>query len=268
MELYAAIRFDRARHQMSIRALAEKYSVHRRTVREAVASPVPPPRRVPVRSTVVLDSVRGLIDGMLAEDLAAPRKQRHTARRIHERLRVEHDAEVSYSYVAKYVHRRRPQLAAQAAARESARSGVVAGFVPQHHPPGAEAEVDFADLWVRLDGVMTKCFLFTLRLSHSGRAVHRVRLARAGGASGRPCRRVRGPGRLCGCRTRVLGVAQARMGVRPAEERAWSGNRGWCAESTPLASSRCRLGMPFLTTTWRSSRRGGGRTRCWLPPTT
>ena len=50
----------------------------------------------------------------------------------------------------------------------------MAGFVPQCHPPGAEAEVDFADLWVRLDGEMTKCFLFTLRLSHSGRAVHRV----------------------------------------------------------------------------------------------
>ena len=81
---------------------------------------------------------------------------------------------MSYSYVAKYVHRRRPQVAAQAAARDAARAGVVAGFVPQCHPPGAEAEVDFADLWVRLAGEMTKCFLFTLRLSHSGRAVHRV----------------------------------------------------------------------------------------------
>ena len=39
---------------------------------------------------------------------------------------------------------------------------------------GAEAEVDFADLWIILDGVKTKVFLFTLRLSHSGRAVHRV----------------------------------------------------------------------------------------------
>ena len=111
---------------------------------------------------------------MLVEDLAAPRKQRHTAKRICERLRAEHDARVSYSYVAKYVHRRRPQVVAQAAARDAARAGVVAGFVPQCHPPGAEAEVDFADLWVRLDGEMTKCFLFTLRLSHSGRAVHRV----------------------------------------------------------------------------------------------
>jgi transposase len=170
VELYAAIRFDAQRNEMSIRALAEKYGVHRRTVREAIDSPIPPPRRCSPRRTLVLDGVRELIDAMLVEDRVAPRKQRHTAKRIYERLRAEHDAAVSYSYVAKYVHRRRAQLAAQAAARV----GVVAGFVPQCHPPGAEAEVDFADLWVRLAGEMTKCFLFTLRLSHSGRAVHRV----------------------------------------------------------------------------------------------
>jgi transposase len=174
VELYAAIRFDAQRNQMSIRALADKYGVHRRTVREAVASPIPPPRKSPPRRTLVLDAVRESIDGMLVEDLRAPRKQRHTAKRIHERLRAEHDARVSYSYVAKYVHRRRAQLAAQAAARDAARAGVVAGFVPQQHPPGAEAEVDFADLWVRLAGEMTKCFLFTLRLSCSGKAVHRA----------------------------------------------------------------------------------------------
>jgi transposase len=174
VELYAAIRFDWQRNQMSIRALADKYGVHRRTVREAIESPIPPPRKSSPRRTLVLDSVRDAIDAMLAEDLAAPRKQRHTAKRIFERLRAEHDEQVSYSYVAKYVHRRRPQLAAEAAARDATRAGVVAGFVPQCHPPGAEAEVDFCDLWVRLAGVMTKCFLFTLRMSHSGKAVHRV----------------------------------------------------------------------------------------------
>lgn len=174
VELYAAIRYDWQRNQMSVRALAEKYGVHRRTVREAVASPIPPPRRNPSRSAPVLDTVRELIDAMLREDLTAPRKQRHTAKRVFERLCEEHDAGVSYSYVAKYVHRRRPQLAAEAAARSAAREGVVAGFVPQQHLPAAEAEVDFADLWVRLAGEMTKCFLFTLRLSCSGKAVHRV----------------------------------------------------------------------------------------------
>src|SRR4051794_31015934 len=93
VELYAAIRFDWQRNQMSVRALAEKYSVHRRTVREAIASPVPPPRKSPPRRTLVLDSVREVVDAMLVEDLTAPRKQRHTARRIFDQtLALQEDA--------------------------------------------------------------------------------------------------------------------------------------------------------------------------------
>jgi hypothetical protein len=42
VELFAAIRFDWQRHRMPVRALARKYDVHRRTVRQAIASPVPP----------------------------------------------------------------------------------------------------------------------------------------------------------------------------------------------------------------------------------
>ncbi|MGH3738179.1 MAG: IS21/IS408/IS1162 family transposase, partial [Micromonosporaceae bacterium] len=42
------------------------------------------------------------------------------------------------------------------------------------HEPGREAEVDFAEVWVRLAGAPVKAHLFTLRLSHSGKAVHRV----------------------------------------------------------------------------------------------
>lgn len=170
MELFAAIRFDWQRHRLSIRALADKYGVHRRTVRQAIESVLPPDRRTPTRQTPVLDLVRELIDEMLVADLDAPRKQRHTAKRVFDRLVAEHDARVSYSYVAKYVHGRRGQLEAE----RRRRAGVVAGFVPQTHLPGAEAEVDFADVWVMLAGVMTKCFMFTLRLSYSGKAVHVV----------------------------------------------------------------------------------------------
>jgi transposase len=125
---------------------------------------------VPVRAAPVLERVRGLVDGMLEADLGAPVKQRHTARRIFERLADEHGLAVSYSYVAKYVHRRRPQIAA--AARRAAEG--VAGFVPQSKEPGAEAEVDFCDVVVGLAGVLTRCFLFTFRLSQSGKSVHRV----------------------------------------------------------------------------------------------
>ena len=47
-------------------------------------------------------------------------------------------------------------------------------FIAQFHEPGAQAEVDFADLWIVLDWVKTKVFLFTLRLAYSGKAVHRA----------------------------------------------------------------------------------------------
>jgi len=58
-------------------------------------------------------------------------QQRHTAKWIFERLWVERDAQVSHSYVARYVGRRRGEIAVEAAAREAGRAGVMAGFVPQ-----------------------------------------------------------------------------------------------------------------------------------------
>jgi transposase len=175
VELFAAIRFDWQRNQMSVRSLARKYDVHRRTVRQAIASPVPPPRRSPQRRAAVLDGVRELIDGMLREDLSAPRKQRHTAKRVFERLCDEHDAAVSYSYVAKYVRRRRVEIEAEGRAR----AGGLAGFVPQAKEPGAEAEVDFGDVMVCVAGELARCYMFAFRLSCSGKGCHRVYASQA-----------------------------------------------------------------------------------------
>lgn len=169
MELYEAIRRDARREELSIRALSERHGVHRRTVRAALASAVPAPRKVPVRVAPKLEAAKPLIDAMLVEDLTAWRKQQHTARRVLARLVDEHGmSELTYSAVRDYVAKRRPQV------RASAGKGGEKAFVPQTHEPGAEAEVDFGDVWVRLDGELTKCALFTLRLSFSGKAVHRV----------------------------------------------------------------------------------------------
>jgi transposase len=74
-----------------------------------------------------------------------------------------------------YVAIRRPEI--QAEDQEGRRH--LAGMVPQVHLPGEEAEVDFADVWVRLAGEVTKCHLFTLRMSYSGKAVHRVYASQA-----------------------------------------------------------------------------------------
>src|SRR5258708_31617211 len=81
VEVCEAIRRDR-RGGLSIRALAERRGVHRRTVRQALDDAAPRPRKVPVRRSARLESWKAVIDEMLVADLDAPRKQRHTARRV------------------------------------------------------------------------------------------------------------------------------------------------------------------------------------------
>ncbi|MFC9978152.1 IS21 family transposase [Spirillospora sp. NPDC127200] len=170
VELFAAIRRDARLNGMSVRALARKYQVHRRTVREALESAWPAQRKKPPPRKSRLDPFKPMIDHMLWLDLKAPRKQQHTVRRIFNRLVVEHEMEgVSYSTVCNYVAWRRPQIMA-----EAGRAAPPAVPIDQIHRPGVEAEVDFGEVWINLAGTMTKCYLFVLRLSYSGKAVHRV----------------------------------------------------------------------------------------------
>src|SRR3954447_23385807 len=107
METFEQIRRDRDREGLSIRALAARHGVHRRAVRQALASPVPPARRTPrQRPAPKLGEYRALIDEWLAGDLDAPRKQRHTAKRIWRRLVDEYGVEVAETTVRDYVRKR------------------------------------------------------------------------------------------------------------------------------------------------------------------
>jgi transposase len=111
VELFEQIRRDHDREGLSQRALARRHGVHRRTVRQALESAVPPARMRPVgRSAPKLGEWRELIDSWLIADRDAPRKQRHTAKRIHERLREERGVEVSERQVRRYVRERRRAL--------------------------------------------------------------------------------------------------------------------------------------------------------------
>lgn len=169
VELFAAIRRDSRVEGLSVRALAAKYGVHRRVVREALSGAWPAPRKKMAPRGSRLDPFKPMIDEILRADLDAPVKQRHTIRRIFDRLVAECEMEgVSYSTVGDYVAKRRPEI------RVEAGRGPAEVFVPQRHAPGMDAEVDFGDVWIMLRGVSTKCFLFVFRLSHSGKAVHRV----------------------------------------------------------------------------------------------
>ncbi|WP_169317437.1 IS21 family transposase [Actinacidiphila oryziradicis] len=167
VELYAAIRRDH-RGGMSMRELERKHGVTWRTVRKALDSFWPEPRKkLPPRATT-LDPYKAVIDEILRADLNAPRKQRHTVTRIFHRLVEEHGADVSYGVVRYYVASRKPEILV-----ESGKAPLEA-FVPQTHLPGHEAEVDFGDVTVRLAGELVTCYLFSFRLSYSGKAVHRV----------------------------------------------------------------------------------------------
>ena len=133
VELFELIRRDFYDQGLSKRAIARKYRVHRRAVREAIASSVPPERKRPVRTRPMLtEDARAFVDGILVSDQRAPRKQRHTARRIWQRLRDELGCSAAESTVRGYVRERKSELALG-----------VQVFVPQHHPPGAQGEVDF-----------------------------------------------------------------------------------------------------------------------------
>lgn len=167
VQIYEQIRRARAAEETkSIRALAREFRVHRRDVRAALESAVPPPRKVPERPAPKMDQFKPIIDGWLEEDQKWPRKQRHTARRVWQRLVREHGADVGESTVRRYVK----------AVRERQTFPLADVSVPQHHPLGAKGEVDFGEATVVLAGVPTDVSLFLMRLSASGRGFCRAYL--------------------------------------------------------------------------------------------
>jgi len=168
VELYAAIRRD-ARAGLSEREIQRTHHVGWRTVKAALGSAWPAQRATyPTRGSK-LDPFKQLIDKILVADLDAPRKQRHTATRIFARLVDEHGmTDISYPVVSAYVAKRKPEI------RVEQGRGEPGGFVPQTHLPGREAEVDFGEVAIRLRGELVTVHLFSLRMSFSGKAVHRV----------------------------------------------------------------------------------------------
>ena len=91
VDVYLRVRRAVMVEWMSIREAAQVFGLHRDTMRKMLACSVPPGcwRRSPPRRPK-LEPFTGVIDRILEDDLRLPRKQRHTANRIFERLRDEH----------------------------------------------------------------------------------------------------------------------------------------------------------------------------------
>src|SRR6266568_156055 len=106
--LFAAIRRDARDNGLSIRALADRHGVHRRTVRQALTSPWPAPRRSYERRSK-LDPFKDAIDAMLLPEAHGSGNPPRTAKEIFDRLVAEHTMTgVSYATVRDYVASRRP----------------------------------------------------------------------------------------------------------------------------------------------------------------
>ncbi len=153
MELYGRVRRAVLVDGRSQRAVAVEFGISRDSVRKMLRYSVPPgyQREQPAKRPRLGPWV-GVIDAILDDDRQRPAKQRHTAKRILDRLREEHGFKGGYTIVKDYVR------AATLRGREM--------FVPLTHPAG-EAQVDFGEALVVIAGVERKAHYLVMDLPHS-----------------------------------------------------------------------------------------------------
>ena len=153
VDLYLRVRLACHVDGLSQREAASRFGIARETVKKMLRHSEPPGyrRRQPPKRPK-LAPFTDIIDRILEEDRTVHRKQRHTAKRIFERLRDEHGFTGKQTIVKDYVRERRRRL------REM--------FVPLAHPPG-HAQADFGEADAIIAGVERRAHFFVMTLPHS-----------------------------------------------------------------------------------------------------
>ena len=153
VELYLRVRLACHVDGLSQREAASRFGLARETVKKMLRHSEPPGyrRRQPPKRPK-LDPFTDVIDRILEDDRTVHRKQRHTAKRVFERLRDEHGFAGGQTIVKDYVRERRRRL------REM--------FVPLVHPPG-HAQADFGEADAIIAGVRYRAHFFVMTLPHS-----------------------------------------------------------------------------------------------------
>ena len=150
--------YGRVRHAVLIEGISQReasriFGIDPRTVAKMLVFSVPPGyRRRQVANRPKLDAFTGIIDQILETDKLVPKKQRHTSKRIFERLRDEHGFTGGLTIVKDFI------FAAKQRQREM--------FVPLVHPPG-HAQADFGEALAVIGGVEQKIHFLVMDLPHS-----------------------------------------------------------------------------------------------------
>jgi transposase len=153
VELYAKVRRAVLVDGMSRREAAHLFGIHRNTVAKMLAFSAPPGyRRQTPRVSDKLEAFLGIIDEILRADRTMPHKQRHTCKRIFERLRDEHGYAGGLTIMSDYVRVQR------------LRSKEV--FIPLSHRPG-HAQADFGEADAIIAGKRVRFHYFCMDLPHS-----------------------------------------------------------------------------------------------------
>ena len=150
VEMYVQVRRACMVEGMSVREASRVFGLHRDTVRKMPAYSVPPGyRRESPPRRPKLEAFTGVIDAILEADGRVPRKQRHTAKRVFERLKDEYGFDGQYTIVKDYVRERGRRTQEM--------------FVPLSHGPG-HAQCDFGEAVAVIAGVECKVHYFVLDL--------------------------------------------------------------------------------------------------------
>jgi len=154
LDHYELIRRRHLIDGLSIRKISRSLGHSRKTIRKALSHATPPGyRREQPAASPVMEPMAKIVDAWLEQDHDRPPKQRHTAQRVYERLRDEHDFKGSSSTVRRYMQKRKTIK------REV--------FLPLRFDPGEEGQVDWHTGWIIVNGVQRKAQFFCMRLCYS-----------------------------------------------------------------------------------------------------
>ena len=153
VDLYGRVRHSVLIEGISQREAARIFGIDPRTVAKMLAFSVPPGYRRRQRvCRPKLDAFTMIIDQILEADKLVPKKQRHTSKRVFERLRDDHNFIGGITIVKDYIF--------------TAKQRQQEMFIPLTHPPG-HAQADFGEALAVIGGVEQKIHFLVMDLPHS-----------------------------------------------------------------------------------------------------